>query len=269
MLSSISNRKPPNSNKASTHKIHVKTVIKRNGKEVPIEFDKITRRIRSLSNNLNVEPIFLTTRIVSRLSDRMHVSEIDELAAQESAFMLREHVDYLTLAGRLIVSNLHKETPSCFSEAMEIINGTSWEVPLSIESAFFSDEFMGTVRKHAKVLDAAIQHNADYLYDYFGICTLMNGYLNKVKNKIVERPQYMWMRVALFLNMDNIPMALKTYELFSKKYYTHASPTLFNAGKKQSQCSSCFMAGTLVLTDQGYKPIEKIQIDDACTYLNT
>jgi ribonucleoside-diphosphate reductase alpha chain len=228
-------------NPPKNHKIYVKTVIKRNGKEVPIEFDKITRRIKSLSTGLCVEPSFLTTRIVSRLSNCMHVSKIDELAAEESAFMLKDHIDYLTLAGRLMVSNLHKETPSCFSEAMEIVNHQSWSTNQENKTSFFLDEFMAAVRKHAKVLDAAIQHNADYLYDYFGICTLMNGYLNKTDGKIVERPQYMWMRVALFLNMDNIPMALKTYEMFSKKYYTHASPTLFNAGKKEPQCSSCYL----------------------------
>jgi ribonucleoside-diphosphate reductase alpha chain len=221
-------------------KTHAKTVIKRDGTEVPVAFDKITRRIKALSHGLSIEPSFVTQEVIKSMVDKMKVSEIDELAAQESAFMIRTHVDYLTLAGRLIVSNLHKLTPSCFSEAMEMINAQTLDKNVK-DGTFFSTTFMSMVRKHAKVLDAAINHNSDYTYDYFGIQTLLNGYLNKVNDCVIERPQYLHMRVALYLHMDNIPMALKTYKMFSEKLYTHASPTLFNAGKPEAQCSSCFL----------------------------
>lgn len=230
------------------HRTYAKTVIKRNGSKVPVAFDKITRRIRGLAHGLQVEPSFVTQEVIKSMVDNMNVSEIDELAAQEAAFMVRTHVDYLILAGRLVVSNLHKLTPSCFSEAMEIVNAQSMDYnPTDTTERFLSATFMSRVRKHSKVLDAAIQHNADYSYDYFGIQTLLNGYLNKFyhketkTHKVVERPQYMLMRVALFLNMDDIPSALRTYKTFSEKLYTHASPTLFNAGKPNSQLASCFL----------------------------
>lgn len=244
-----------------------KTVIKRDGRKVLVEFDKITRRIRALSYGLQVEPTFVAQKVFGLMSDNMKVSEIDEMAAQCSAFLIKTHIDYLKLASRLMVSNLHKETPSCFSEAMEMLyhqtfhlssvsssssssssTSSSSSSSVSQPGGFLSEEFMSVVRKHAKVLDAAIQHNADYLFDYFAINTLINKYLLKVtdatnlkEKKTVERPQYMFMRVALFLNMDDIPKALQSYELFSQKIYTHASPTLFNAGKPHSQCSSCFL----------------------------
>lgn len=250
-------------------KTYAKTVIKRNGNRVPVAFDKITRRISGLSHGLQVEPAFVTQEVIKSMVDNMNVSEIDELAAQEAAFMVRTHVDYLTLSGRLVVSNLHKLTPSCFSDAMEIVNAQNLQYDISnTTEQFFSTKFMSMVRKHSKVLDAAIQHNADYSYDYFGIQTLLNGYLNKIydkgtkTHKIIERPQYLLMRVALFLNMDDIPAALRSYQAFSDKLYTHASPTLFNAGKPNSQLASCFVAGTLVHTDRGPIPIERVQIGD-------
>jgi len=241
--------KPTYTFKMQHPKTYAKTVIKRNGHEVPVAFDKVTRRIKALSHGLCVEPSYVTQEVIVKMSDRMHVRDIDELAAQEAAFMIKMHLDYLTLAGRLVVSNLHKETPSCFSEAMEIVHYQNFEPPAvkDNEDHFLSKDFMAMVRKHAKVLDAAIVHNADYSFDYFGMSTLLNGYLNKVTDaetrtqKVVERPQYMFMRVALFLNMDNIPMALTTYKLLSEKFYTHASPTLFNAGKPKSQNSSCYL----------------------------
>ena len=227
-----------------------RTVIKRNGHRVPVEFDKITRRVRALSSGLEIDPSFVTQAVTGSMTDNMHVSDIDELAAQESVFMIRTHVDYATLAGRLVVSNLHKLTPSCFSEAMEIINAQSWdwrESKETLKSPFLGTQFMTVVRKHAKVLDAAIQHQADYLYNYFGIQTLLNGYLHKLNDPMtlserpIERPQYMLMRTAVWLNMDDIPYALETYAALSQKRYTHASPTLFNAAKPKAQASSCFL----------------------------
>ena len=219
-----------------------KFVIKRNGNKVPVQFDKITRRIAALSKDLQVEPVLITQKVIASMTQNdMFVGDIDELAASESVVMCMTHMDYVTLGGRILVSNLHKLTPSCFTEAMEIIHAQSWTGHLVKTNHFFSHKFMETVRKHTKTLDAAIQHTADYLYNYFGIQTLCHSYLHKVNEKIVERPQYMLMRVAVWLNMDDIPAALETYKLFAKKLYTHASPTLFNAGKKNAQASSCFL----------------------------
>lgn len=220
---------------------YANTVIKRNGKEVPVAFDKITRRVRSLATGLQVEPSHVTQEVIKSMVDRMRVSDIDELAAQEAAFMVRAHVDYLTLAGRLLVSNLHKLTPSCFSDAMEILHAQAWPGSASAPGRFLDETFLSRVRKHAKVLDAAIRHDADYSYDYFGMQTLLSSYLYRVEGRVVERPQYMLMRVALWLNLDDLPLALRTYQMFSDKLYTHASPTLFNAGTPKAQASSCFL----------------------------
>ena len=134
-------------------KTYAKTVIKRNGSKVPVAFDKITRRIRGLSHGLQVEPAFVTQEVIKSMVDNMNVSEIDELAAQEAAFMVRTNVDYLTLSGRLVVSNLHKLTPSCFSEAMEMVNAQSMEYDSTDSTErFLSETFMARVRKHSKVI---------------------------------------------------------------------------------------------------------------------
>lgn len=264
-----------------TKKNHAKTVIKRDGRIVPIEFDKITERIRALSTDLpGVNPAFVTQDIVPSIPDCMHVRQIDELAAETAASMTAIHPDYNILAGRIVVSNLHKETPSNFSEAMEIIHNSDQpkfeEVnyvdekvdskvhslvkelrifnPEKVDELFnhrklkyFDENFMVCVLKHKKVLDAAINHGADYTYGYFSMMTLMNSYLNKIDHpdykhgKIIERPQYMLMRVSLFINQNSIPDTLQTYKILSEKYYTHATPTLFNAGSRVAQLSSCFL----------------------------
>lgn len=230
----------------------VKCVIKRDGREVPVEYDKITRRIQNISQGLDVDPVSISSQVVKEMVNRMHVSKLDELAARTAANMaVISGPDYGTLAARLMVSNLHKETPSLFSDAILMVHLQKY--PLTDEDrkgrivdGFYDAKFVRIVRKHAHVLDAAIRHENDYQYDYFGTLTLLKAYLNKVavdsKNfRIIERPQYMLMRVALFLNQDNIQEALRTYASLSAKQYIHASPTLVNAGKKRSQCSSCFL----------------------------
>lgn len=228
-----------------------KSVIKRDGREVAVEFDKITRRVQGLSAGLDIEPTMITQKVTSSMVDKMHVSQLDELAAHTAAGMAITYgPDYAILAGRLMVSNLHKETPSLFSEAIFMVHYQKY--PLSdddrkgkITEGFYDPKFVRLVKKHAHVLDAAIQHDNDYKYNYFGIDTLMTGYLNKVVTKtttrIIERPQYMLMRIALFLNQDSIPDALQTYRIFSNKGYTHATPTLSNSGKKRAQLASCFL----------------------------
>ena len=227
-------------------------VIKRDNREEPCDFGKITRRITHLSAGLKIEVNRIAQQVIADMVDRMHVSKLDDLIAETSASMaLNYGPDYNTLAARITVSNMHKETPSLFSEAVLIVHYQQY--PLTDEKrgrrvgeGFYDPKFVRLVRKHASVLDAAIKHNNDYNYDYFGIHTLMKNYLNRVildsnTERIIERPQYLLMRVALFLNQNNINAALQTYQRLSAREYTHASPTLFNAGKKQAQMASCFL----------------------------
>ena len=227
-------------------------VIKRDNREEPCDFGKITRRITHLSAGLDIEVNRIAQQVIADMVDRMHVSKLDDLIAETSASMaLNYGPDYNTLAARITVSNMHKETPSLFSEAVLIVHYQQY--PLSddkrsgrVGEGFYDPKFVRLVRKHASVLDAAIKHDNDYNYDYFGIHTLMKNYLNRVildskTERIIERPQYLLMRVALFLNQTDINAALQTYKRLSAREYTHASPTLFNAGKKRAQMASCFL----------------------------
>ena len=230
------------------------TVIKRDGREMPVVLEKITKRIKNISHGLEVNAETISKQVQAEMVDRMHVSKLDDVAAKTAAsMMLNGGPDYGILAARLIMSNLHKETPSLFSEA--ILSVHLQKYPLTeedrkgrITKGFYDAKFVRLVKKHAQVLDAAIKHDNDYQYDYFGINTLMKAYLNKIilstnpnVTRVIERPQYMLMRVALFQNQDDIPQALRTYASLSAKEYIHASPTLVNAGKPLSQCSSCFL----------------------------
>lgn len=226
-----------------------RTVIKRDGRREPVTFDKITRRLERLSEDLNVDATLVTQKVASSMKNEMHVCEIDEEAADVAAVMAQYHPDYLELAGRILVSNLHKETPSKFSEAMNIIyNNRISRDKNNNTFHYFSRKFITVINKYDKLLDAEINHNADYTYDYFAISTLLRAYLLYIydnsstkKKRVIERPQYMLMRVAVFLNQTDIAAAIKTYRALSAKYYTHASPTLFNAWKRNAQLSSCFL----------------------------
>lgn len=227
----------------------VMSVINRRGEKVPVEFDKITQHIRKYSYGLEVDPGLIAQKVIKSMIKNMHVREINRLAAEISESSYKEHIDYLTLASRLVVSDLHQDTPATFSEAMRMVHHNSLTPPeTDSDDGFFSKEFMQAVRTHGPILDKVINHDADYNFNYFGICTLIK-YLNTVQcqNKkkvvIVERPQYLFMRVALFLYMDNLEMVLKNYRMFSQQFFTHASPTLLNAGKVKCQCSSCFLGG--------------------------
>ena len=228
-------------------------VIKRNGKEEICDFNKITKRIQYLSVNLKIDKIRIAQKVIRDMVNRMHVSKLDALIAETAASMVPYYgPDYNTLAARVTVSNLHKETPPLFSEAILKVHYQTNELTSDMRkkrvhpNGFYDPKFVRLVKKHASVLDAAIIHENDYQYDYFGIHTLMKSYLNRVRidnktERIIERPQYLLMRVALFLNQDNIQQAIQTYKSLSRREYTHASPTLFNAGKRQAQMSSCFL----------------------------
>ncbi|MGA0317719.1 MAG: ribonucleoside-diphosphate reductase subunit alpha [Flavobacteriaceae bacterium] len=217
-------------------------VVKRDGRKEPIMFDKITARIRKLNYGLNplVDPVRVAMRVIEGLYDGVTTSELDNLAAEIAATMTTTHPDYAKLAARISVSNLHKNTKKSFSETMkdlyEYVNPrTEKKAPL------LSDEVHKVIQKHADKLDSSIIYNRDFGYDFFGFKTLERSYLLKLNGNIVERPQHMLMRVSVGIHLDDIEAVLETYELMSKRYFTHATPTLFNSGTPKPQMSSCFL----------------------------
>ncbi|RZS98999.1 ribonucleoside-diphosphate reductase subunit alpha [Aquimarina brevivitae] len=217
-------------------------VIKRDGRKEPIMFDKITARVRKLCYGLNplVDPVKVAMRVIEGLYDGVTTSELDNLAAEIAATMTITHPDYAKLAARISVSNLHKNTKKTFSEVItdlyEYVNPrTNKKAPL------ISDEVYDVVMEHKDKLDSTIIYNRDFGYDYFGFKTLERSYLLKINGKIAERPQHMLMRVSLGIHLDDLDAAIETYELMSKKYFTHATPTLFNSGTPKPQMSSCFL----------------------------
>lgn len=217
-------------------------VIKRDGRKEPIMFDKITARVRKLCYGLNelVDPVKISMRVIEGLYDGVTTSELDNLAAEVAATMTTSHPDYARLAARISVSNLHKNTKKSFSEVMkdlyEYVNPrTGKKAPL------LSDEVYDVIMANADDLDSTIIYNRDFGYDYFGFKTLERSYLLKLNGKIVERPQHMLMRVSIGIHPNDLPAAKETYELMSKKYFTHATPTLFNSGTPKPQMSSCFL----------------------------
>ncbi len=217
-------------------------VVKRDGRKEPIMFDKITARIRKLNYGLNplVDPVRVAMRVIEGLYDGVTTSELDNLAAEIAATMTTTHPDYAQLAARISVSNLHKNTKKSFSSTMkdlyEYINPrTGKKAPL------LSDEVYEIVQKNAEAIDSNIIYNRDFGYDFFGFKTLERSYLLKLNGKIVERPQHMLMRVSIGIHMNDLEAAFETYELMSKRYFTHATPTLFNSGTPKPQMSSCFL----------------------------
>ena len=217
-------------------------VVKRDGRREPVMFDKITDRIRFLCYELNelVDPVKVAMRVIEGLYDGVTTSELDNLAAETAASMTIAHPDYAQLAARIAVSNLHKNTTKSFSETMTemyyyVNPRTGQEAPL------LSDEVYNVIMENAEKLDSTIIYNRDFNYDYFGFKTLERSYLLKINGKIAERPQHMLMRVSVGIHLNDIDSAIETYELMSKKFFTHATPTLFNAGTPKPQMSSCFL----------------------------
>ncbi|EIJ38496.1 ribonucleoside-diphosphate reductase subunit alpha [Galbibacter orientalis] len=220
-------------------------VIKRDGRREPIMFDKITARVRKLCYGLNelVDPVKVAMRVIEGLYDGVTTSELDNLAAEIAATMTTTHPDYARLAARISVSNLHKNTKKSFSETMaDLYNYVN---PRTGKAApLLSDEVYEVIQKNADKLDSLIIYNRDFGYDYFGFKTLERSYLLKLNGKIAERPQHMLMRVSVGIHLDDLDSVLETYELMSKKYFTHATPTLFNSGTPKPQMSSCFLITT-------------------------
>lgn len=217
-------------------------VVKRDGRREPVMFDKITDRIRFLCYELNelVDPVKVAMRVIEGLYDGVTTSELDNLAAETAASMTITHPDYAQLAARIAVSNLHKNTTKSFSETMtDLYNYVN---PRTNQKApMLSDEVYQVIMENAERLDSTIIYNRDFNYDYFGFKTLERSYLLKISGKIAERPQHMLMRVSVGIHLNDIDSAIETYELMSKKFFTHATPTLFNAGTPKPQMSSCFL----------------------------
>ncbi|HTI11547.1 MAG TPA: ribonucleoside-diphosphate reductase subunit alpha [Puia sp.] len=218
-------------------------VNKRNGKRESVKFDKITARIEKLCYGLDrrfVNSIDVAKKVIEGLYDGVTTTELDNLAAETAASLTVKHPDYALLASRIAVSNLHKNTIKSFSGTMQLlyecIDGkTGKQVPL------LSDDVWDIIHKNAELLDSTIIYDRDYGFDYFGFKTLEKSYLLKVDGKVVERPQHMYMRVAIGIHKEDIDSAIKTYHLMSERWFTHATPTLFNAGTPKPQMSSCFL----------------------------
>ncbi len=217
-------------------------VVKRDGRKEPIMFDKITARVRKLCYGLNelVDPVKISMRVIEGLYDGVTTSELDNLAAEVAATMTTSHPDYARLAARISVSNLHKNTKKSFSEVMEDLY-TYVNPRTGKKAPLLSDEVYKVIMDNADDLDSTIIYNRDFGYDYFGFKTLERSYLLKLNGNIVERPQHMLMRVSVGIHLNDLEAAKETYELMSKKFFTHATPTLFNSGTPKPQMSSCFL----------------------------
>ena len=217
-------------------------VIKRNGKKETIKFDKVTARIEKLSYSLSplVNAIDVAKKVIEGIYDGVPTTELDNLAAETAASLATKHPDYAILASRIAVSNLHKNTIKSFSETMRKMylyvdksNGK--------KSPLLADDVWQVIEENAEVLDSTIIYDRDFGFDYFGFKTLEKAYLLKIDGKIVERPQHMFMRVAVGIHKADIDSVIKTYNLLSERWFTHATPTLFNAGTPKAQMSSCFL----------------------------
>jgi ribonucleoside-diphosphate reductase alpha chain len=218
-------------------------VVKRDGRRESVKFDKITARIEKLCYGLHmdyVSPIEVAKKVIDGIYDGVTTVELDNLAAETAASLTTKHPDYAVLAARIAISNLHKVTSKSFSNTMKRLY--TYEDPKTGENAsLIAKDVYEIVRKNAALLDSTIIYDRDYNYDYFGYKTLERSYLLRLDGKIVERPQHMLMRVAVGIHKEDIESAIETYNLMSEKWFTHATPTLFNAGTPKPQLSSCFL----------------------------
>jgi ribonucleoside-diphosphate reductase alpha subunit len=217
-------------------------VIKRNGKKESIKFDKVTARIEKLSYSLSplVNPIDVAKKVIEGIFDGVPTTELDNLAAETAASLATKHPDYALLASRIAISNLHKNTLKSFSETMRALynyedSGSGKKSPL------LADDVWQAIEANAELLDSTIIYDRDFGFDYFGFKTIEKSYLLRLEGKIAERPQHMYMRVAIGIHKNDIEAAIKTYHLMSERWFTHATPTLFNAGTPKPQMSSCFL----------------------------
>jgi ribonucleotide reductase alpha subunit len=226
-------------------------VIKRDGKLEDLSFDKILNRIRKLGQEAEIQINYqsLVIKVIDQLYDEIPTTKIDELVGQQCAVMSTNHPDYATLAGRIVVSNHQKNTDSVFSNVMKKLY--EFKNLHGVNKPLISESFWTFVQSNKETINNIIDYDRDYLIDYFGFKTLERAYLFKVGDVIIERPQHMWLRVAIGIHCDTqtkdlekcIRLIKETYDLMSQKYFTHATPTLFNAGTVRPQLSSCYLLG--------------------------
>ena len=220
-------------------------VVKRDGRTEPVQFDKITARIKKLCYELHesVDATKVAMRVIEGVYDGVTTTELDNLAAEVAATNAVTHPDYASLASRIAVSNLHKATKKSFAETMEDLY--TYVDPITGENAsLVANDVIEIIRDNAEFLDSQIIYDRDFNYDYFGFKTLERSYLLKINNEIVERPQHMLMRVAVGIHKDDLDAVVETYNGLSEGWFTHATPTLFNSGTPKPQMSSCFLLTT-------------------------
>ncbi len=218
-------------------------VIKRDGTHESVKFDKITARTQKLSYGLDpshVDPILVAKKVIDGVYDGVTTSELDNLAAETAAGLTSRHPDYAQLASRIAVSNLHKNTIKSFSKTIDALFNYI-DPKNGLKAALIADDVHQIVMDNAHTLDSSIIYDRDFGYDYFGFKTLERSYLLKMNGKVAERPQHMIMRVAVGIHKNDIESAIQTYNLMSERWFTHATPTLFNAGTPKPQMSSCFL----------------------------
>jgi ribonucleoside-diphosphate reductase alpha subunit len=222
--------------------IHMQ-VIKRSGKTEQVSFDKVTKRIKLLCGGLeNVDPILIAQKVCGEIYNNVHTYELDELAAQICVAMSTENPKFGILASRIIISNNHKTTSPSFSETMTALYNN--RDILGNHTPMLAEDVYQVIMKHKDKLNNVIDYKRDYNFDYFAFKTLEKAYLFKINNVIVERVQHMFMRVSIGIHSNDIGKAIESYNFMSQKYFTHATPTLYNAGTPRPQNSSCFLLGT-------------------------
>jgi ribonucleotide reductase alpha subunit len=235
-------------------------VTKRNGELEDIAFDKILNRVKKLGQEANIQINYsaLVIKVIDQLYDKIDTTKIDELTAEQCASLSTQHPDYGLLAGRIVISNHQKNTEPSFSKSMEkLYNFVNYN---GKKSPIISDQVWNIVSENKDFFDNLIINERDYLIDFFGFKTLERSYLLKIGNKIIERPQYMWLRVSIGIHGSNLKHIKETYDLMSQKYFTHATPTLFNAGTPRQQLSSCYL---LAMEDDSIEGIYKTLSDCA------
>lgn len=217
-------------------------VVKRDGRKEAVKFDKVTARIIKMCYGLDplVSPEAVAMKVIEGIYDGVTTKVLDNLAAEVAAAKTMEHPDYALLASRIAVSNLHKDTKKTFSETIEDMYNYI-DPKTNKSAALIADDVYEVIQKNKDILDSSIIYDRDFRYDYFGFKTLSRSYLLKINGEIVERPQHMLMRVSLGIHKSDIQSALKTYNLMSEGWFTHATPTLFNSGTPKPQMSSCFL----------------------------
>jgi len=218
-------------------------VIKRDGTYEDVSFDKILRRVKKVGSEaippLTINYSHLVMKVIDQLYNNIQTHIIDELTAEQCASLCTKHTDYSTLASRIIVSNNHKNTENSFYKTMyKLYHFTDIH---GNPAPLIAEKLWQIIQKHTETIESMIDYNRDYLFDYFGYKTLERAYLMQIHKKVVERPQHMWMRVAIAIHGEDFDLVKETYDMLSQKYFIHATPTLFNAGTPRSQLSSCFL----------------------------